>query len=296
MNPILAVALLLLMTGSSLGWGAGGHMMVASIAYGRLNAKAKAQVDKLIAIQIAPENTTAKSLNFVDAAHWADDIRDSPDFASFAPLHFIDQPFTNDDTDLPDDLPEAENIITALTHNVDVLKNSSSSEKDQAQALRFVIHFVGDIHQPLHCSTLVTEGKPEGDRGGNLFKIKLPASQGKTKSSNLHNYWDSGIGKFPKTGANFSPPALSTIAPAAAFATRANPDTDDWQTGGPFDFAGWAKEGEELAESTAYKRIAPGGLPTQSYNRAALKVARQRVAWAGYRLAALLNAIWPEQG
>src|SRR5215467_5404789 len=119
LNSLLAIFVLVTMTVPSRGWGAGGHMMVASIAYGRLNAKAKAQVDKLIAIKIAPENTTARSLNFVDAAHWADDIRDSPDFKSFAALHFIDQPFTNDDTDLPDDLPEAENIVTALTHNVD---------------------------------------------------------------------------------------------------------------------------------------------------------------------------------
>src|SRR5690349_22403685 len=121
LSPVLAIVAVLSMTLPSLGWGAGGHMMVASIAYGRLNPKAKAQVDKLIAIQIAPEETTAKSLNFVDASHWADDIRSSPDFKSFAALHFIDQPFTNDDTDLPDDLPEAENVVTALTHNVDVL-------------------------------------------------------------------------------------------------------------------------------------------------------------------------------
>jgi hypothetical protein len=294
LSPVLAIAAVLSMALPSLGWGAGGHMMVASIAYGRLNPTAKAQVDKLVAIQIAPEDVTAQSLNFVDAAHWADDIRSSPDFKSFAPLHFIDQPFTNDDTDLPSDLPEAENVVTALTHNVEVLKNSGSSDGDKAQALRFIIHFVGDIHQPLHCATLVTEKNAEGDRGGNLFKIKLPAGQGKTKSSNLHSYWDSGIGSFPKTGANFSPPALKSIAPAAAAATKANPDTDgDWQDGGPFDFAGWAKESEDLAESTAYNKIQPGRLPSQSYNRAALKVARQRVAWGGYRLAALLNAIWP---
>jgi hypothetical protein len=58
---------------------------------------------------------------------------------------------------------------------------------------------------------------------------------------------------------------------------------------------GWAKESEDLAESTAYNKIQPGRLPSQTYNRVALKVARQRVAWGGYRLAALLNAIWPEQ-
>lgn len=46
------------------------------------------------------------------------------------------------------------------------------------------------------CATLVTERNAEGDRGGNLFKIKLPAGEGKTKSSNLHSYWDGGIGGF----------------------------------------------------------------------------------------------------
>jgi hypothetical protein len=61
----------------------------------------------------------------------------------------------------------------------------------------------------------------------------------------------------------------------------------------PFNFAAWADESFALAKSTAYKGMQNGVTPTAAYNRKALKVARQRVAWGGYRLAALLNAIWP---
>jgi len=61
----------------------------------------------------------------------------------------------------------------------------------------------------------------------------------------------------------------------------------------PFNYDAWADESFALAQSVAYKGMKNGVMPSASYNNKALKVARQRVAWGGYRLAALLNAIWP---
>jgi hypothetical protein len=61
----------------------------------------------------------------------------------------------------------------------------------------------------------------------------------------------------------------------------------------PTNYAAWAAESFALAKSTAYNGIQNNGTPSASYNTKALKVARQRVAWGGYRLAALLNSIWP---
>src|SRR6266700_679629 len=84
-------------------WGPGGHMIVAKIAYKRLNPKAKAQVDKLIALKIDPVSITGKSLDFVNAAHWPDDLRPEEAFAFSLPLHFIDIPFSTDGTSLPSD-------------------------------------------------------------------------------------------------------------------------------------------------------------------------------------------------
>lgn len=270
----------------SLGWGAGGHMMVADIAFKRLNPRAKAQVTQLLAVPINPASITRKSKDFVNAAHWADDLRPFAEFDSFKALHFIDGPFSVDGTSLP--AVPTPNIVTALEENVNILK-TSSDQNARAQALRLIIHFVGDIHQPLHCATRVSSALSEGDRGGNLVSIKVG-----TKKINLHSYWDGGIGSFPKTGPNFAPPPLSQIAPAAVICKNGNPATDPkLKLDQPTDFQAWADESLALAKDVAYKGMANGAKPSAAYNAKALKVARQRVAWAGYRLAALLNSIWP---
>ncbi len=288
----LGIVCLILCTPSiSLGWGAGGHMMVAQIAFKRLNPKAKAKANELLAIAINPAAISARSKDFVNAAHWPDDLRQFPEFDSFKELHFIDNPFSIDGTPLPA-LPTP-NIVTALQDNVKILQ-TSTDKNAQAQALRFIIHFVGDIHQPLHCATRVDAAHPEGDRGGNLVSIKIPDKDGKLKTSNLHSYWDGGIGTFPPTGPNFRPPPLSQIPAAAALAIAGNPDTDPaLKLNDPFAFSAWADESFALAKSVAYNGITTGAKPTAAYNSEALKVARKRVAWGGYRLAALLNTIWP---
>jgi hypothetical protein len=289
--PFLVVVCLILSTSTtSLGWGPGGHMMVASIAFNRLNPKAKAQVKKLLAIPINPCDVTAKSKDFVNAAHWGDDVRPNLGF-EFAPnLHFADFPFVVDNTP-PPNLPEPHNVINALEHYVEVLKTSIDTN-EQAEALRFVIHFVGDIHQPLHCATRVDSAHPQGDQGGNLLHISVAGQDTK-----LHSYWDGGLGSFPRGGPppTFTPPALSTIPPAVAIALQGHPDTDpDLKLDDPFNYQAWAKESRALAEQAAYKDIAAGQSPTPAYVTRGLEVVRKRVAFGGYRLAALLNAIWPD--
>lgn len=290
----VSVAFLILCTPSmSLGWGAGGHMMTAQIAFSQLNRTAKAKTRELLAIPISPAEVSKKSTNFLNASHWADDLRPFSEFDPLKPLHFIDKPFSLDNTPLPTNLP-AENIVKALEDNVEILKNSTDKNQ-QALALRLIIHFVGDIHQPLHCGTQVTAQLTDGDRGGNLFKIRIPSGNGQFKNSNLHSYWDGGIGNFPKTGPNFAPPSLRSVRRAAALVRANYPATNpDLNLDDPFNFNGWAEESNELAKGVAYRGIQDGGKPSARYNRRAVRVARKRVAWGGYRLAALLNSIWPE--
>lgn len=286
----------------SLGWGAGGHMIVAKVAFGRLNPRAKAEVAKLLAIKItrpglSPKSkallasATAKSKDFVNAAHWPDDLRPIPEFNSFKELHFIDTPFSDDGTALPA-LPTP-NIVTAMQDEVNILK-TSTDDNERAQALRFLIHFVGDIHQPLHSATRVSKALPNGDRGGNLVSIKVPGANGKLKTTNLHSYWDGGLSTFPPTGANFAPPSLTKVAAAASQAVSGNPDTDPGlNLNDPTNFQSWADESFALAKEPVYKGIQNGSKPDATYRTNGAKVARQRVAWGGYRLAALLNSIWP---
>ena len=285
---VALLGIMLCMPSVALGWGAGGHMMTASIAYKRLNPRAKAQANALLAREIKPAEVTSKSLNFINASHWADDLRPFPEFDSFKILHFIDFPFSTDGTALPTNQPEPDNIVKALEENVEILKTSTDKDA-QAQALRLIIHFVGDIHQPLHSATRVTKANPDGDRGGNLVSIMVAE-----KKTNLHSYWDGGIGSFPKSGPNFAPPPLSQIPAAAARATKGNPATNPKiKLNEPTNYDAWAQESFAFAKNTAYNGLRVNAAQTASYNTKALRVARQRVAWGGYRLAALLNSIWP---
>src|SRR5689334_14377038 len=84
---IIIVCLIICSPSISLGWGAGGHMMTADIAYHRLNHKARAKVIELLAIEINPVEVTAKSKSFVSASHWPDDLRPFKEFDMFKPLH-----------------------------------------------------------------------------------------------------------------------------------------------------------------------------------------------------------------
>jgi hypothetical protein len=289
---IVIVCLIICSPSVSLGWGAGGHMMTADIAYRRLNHNAKAKVIELLAIEINPVEVTAKSKSFVSASHWPDDLRPFKEFDSFKPLHFVDKPFSLDGTALPAIDPN--NIIKALQDNVEILK-TSTDKNAQAQALRFVIHFVGDIHQPLHCAAKVSAALPHGDQGGNLFKIKAVNDDGTLRDTNLHSYWDGGIGAFPRQGPNFAPPPISSIRPAADLAMKGNPETNlGLQLDNPFNYDLWADESLYLAQKYSYKGAHSGTTQTAAYNKEATRIARRRVAWGGYRLAALLNAIWPE--
>lgn len=290
---IVIACAVLCMPSLSFGWGAGGHMMTAHIAFERLNPTARAKAEELLAIPIDPSAVTSTSLNFVNASHWADDLRSLSEFDSLKPLHFVDRFFTWDKSRLPKIDPN--NILKALEDNVKILK-TSNDKAAQARALRLIIHFVGDIHQPLHCTAKVSKADREGDQGGNFFKIKIVGDDGELTDSNLHSYWDSGIGAFPPTGPNFAPPPLETIAPAAELATRRNPPTvRALRLHHPFNYNAWSKESFALGRNVVYVGIREGRKPTPAYNVRALRVARQRVAWGGYRLGALLNAIWPPE-
>src|SRR2546430_11478317 len=124
---------------------------------------------------LSPTAVSAKSKDCVNAAHWADDLRSMPAFKSFEPLHFIDKRFSTDGTPLPA-IP-VPNIVTALRDNVKILKTSTDQDA-RAQALRLIIHFVGDIHQPLQCTDRVSSVLPNGDQGANLVTIKIPGPNG----------------------------------------------------------------------------------------------------------------------
>ena len=290
-SAAVLLCLVLLPARTASAWGAGGHMMTARIAFDRLNPKAKAEAVRLMAIPINPADVTNKRLGFFRGAVWPDDVRSRPGFEFSGKLHFADFPFSVDSTPLPD-LPEPENVIVALGRYVEVLK-TSTDDNERAQALRFVIHFVGDIHQPLHCSARVDKKNPGGDQGGNLFFIKVP------DRVKLHSFWDGGLNSFLKGGGppDFEPPPQNLIDSAVPSIVHQHPSTNPLlHLDDPTNFQAWADESSYLAEKYAYdnKHLMPESTVSAGYKERGIWLARRRVAWGGYRLAALLNSVWPE--
>jgi hypothetical protein len=186
--------------------------------------------------------------------------------------HFIDTPFTWDSTPLPPvPTPNIAQKIgvfrTALTSNEpDLLKSYD---------LVWLIHMVGDIHQPLHCSTRVSHGKPHGDEGGNLVTVSGPAK-------NLHAFWDDVLG------------VGYTKDFAAAVAVGKTLPVPDALLIWDRDENNWAAESFKLAKNRIYTDpVGPGNGPynlSGAYTTKAQEIARERIALAGFRLTALLRS------
>ena len=291
----------------ALGWGRAGHQIMAEIAARRLNSNAKSQIRELLYVKVklagsysTPDFVAASFWGetkgfseLVRASTWADEIKTFPGYRQeLSQLHFIENPFPN-----PGSAP-APNIVTALKEYVKTLQTSTDMQA-KAKALRFIIHFVGDIHQPLHCAVRF-DNEDNGDQGGNRVSILVADSSGRLRPDRLHVYWDEGLNTF-----------VGSTGSLADRIERANPDQPEID---PFNFQGWSDESFKLARNVAYAGI-PSGISSDSkfdsksdksgtksairvtatYKAKALPVVNQQIAKSGYRLARLLNAIWPDR-
>lgn len=160
-------------THAAWGWGSQGHKIVAQIAENNLTPKAKLAVAQVL-----------KGQTLAEVANWADSIRGDADWAHSKPWHFVDIP-DGEDYSTAEHSHEGD-VVTAITDMIAVIKNTRATAVEKENALKFIVHFVGDIHQPLHV------GRPD-DRGGNSTRVKFEG-----KNTNLHSVWDSAfINKSP---------------------------------------------------------------------------------------------------
>jgi hypothetical protein len=302
------VLVLFLALGTPLyGWDNLGHMAVAYVAYQHLNAPTKTRINTLLRknpdyhswVARVPAGTSAakrKLMIFMMAATWPDAIRSKPGYTDDGSeggnrpdgatssqnigysdhlhhkyWHFVDTPFSTDGTALPAlPSPNAETQIAAFRA---VLASNDPDEK-KSYDLVWLEHLVGDVHQPLHAATRVSSSDAQGDHGGNL--VKLCAAPCKRE---LHAFWDNLLG----TGASVTTAiGVGSALPAADGTLAAKKDAADW-----------VKESFDAAKASVYTTpIGDGDGPftiTPEYRTAAKKLARERVALAGVRLANLLN-------
>jgi nuclease S1 len=240
----------------ALAWGPEGHRVVAVIAQMNLTPQARKQLAKIL----GPYN----SLGAISS--WADDAR--VDYPETGPWHYIDIPLAANKIDMARECPDGDCVIAQIEKFEKVLKNPHSSEADRRLALKFVVHFVGDLHQPLHC-------EDNNDKGGNMVQVVFFS-----QPTNLHAVWDSGIlHQIRPYGNQLAEELNARITPA---------DKKLWAKGTLED---WALESHRLARDVAYKRLPAGSPPAlgQAYLAAATPVVETQLEKAGIRLASILN-------
>ena len=162
--------------------------------------------------------------------------------------------------------------------------DAARPDADRALDLAWIIHLVGDAHQPLHNSARITPQDPQGDRGGNSFQM-----QGLYPRNNLHAFWDAQVGmNVPWLGGDANEAAY--VGSIAARVERRY--TPGWARSRllPDAYETWSREGLRLAESSLYPAwLERGARVPDRYESLAWSVAEPRLALAGYRLADLLN-------
>lgn len=310
--PILvALSLAFACAPSARAWGCQGHEAIAYIAEAHSNPRARAMALKILAASpidpSLPRYCQPRATDpLADASTWADNIRSV--HPKTGPWHFIDISRGSLARYCP---PSTGCVISALENEIRTLRNRHASAKDRADALRFLIHFVGDMHQPLHDVT-------NDDLGGNCVPVDFFGRQPRETnaeyasfSPNLHEIWDAGIIEHFDHGE-------SSQQLARDLDRKFRARIAVWEKQ-PINFAAWVWEAHALANSVAYGKL-PQKIPVArprpvsscagdhhvsermlryhedlgaKYEAAAAPVVQLQLAKAGARLAAILNSLWP---
>jgi hypothetical protein len=124
----------------------------------------------------------------VQIAVWMDDFRGDSLNDPYGPWHYIDfRPIFDGIPERTNVGAEPENVMSRIYWATNVLRKGTGSNKTDAETLGFLYHLVGDVHQPLHAATRYSAARPDGDAGGNGFRIQLPPDN---RNSSLHFFWD----------------------------------------------------------------------------------------------------------
>jgi hypothetical protein len=304
----LTMAWLVLAPLPSYGWNRTGHRAIALIAYRQLDEPTRQKVAALLRKNpLAHDLWTGKKINsdtdpaadaFMHGATYADDVRPpslfSPEF-HHATHHYVNFRYVPKDEGENVGEPPAgeENLLTTYAGYVATVKSRQADVSDakRAIALCWIFHQQGDIHQPLHAISRYSNAFPQGDRGGNLVH-PFPNPRGsRPYSKNLRAYWDDMLGDddVVKTfdALNERVEVVLSEFPRASFRKAEIDELDVYV---------WCRESIDAARETVYRELDPEvasyeALPV-AYEAEAQKLARRRIALAGYRLAELLNDLF----
>ena len=272
-------------------WGPEGHAIVAEIAEARLTDGAKAQIAQLLAL----DDSHAQHLDQI--ASWADNVR--PARPETEPWHFVDIPLDVSEYEASRDCDQGKCVVAAIQRFTKVLRDQNADPKDRLEALKFIVHFAGDIHQPLHAETDCSKfPPPECDKGGN--KINLTFRGNPTE---FHSLWDGGMIEDVlqvKLGPHFQPDLQATAAEAKKLDKKINDnDAKAWAPEGLIDqldtaTVKWANDSLTLAQ-TAYRNLPTHRLQgwEDAYEAQEWSVVEEQLQRGGVRLARILNEALP---
>lgn len=277
------------------GWGTVGHRAVASIAQSQLSPQGQAGVKALLGtlqladISICPDEvrTHERQSSFALSPACLQ-VFPAPQPTGTANWHFVDLDVTAPDPQdaAMDAFCKNDCVVAKILTFQHTLADKTAPPAARAQALSFLVHFVGDLHQPLHAA------QRHNDRGGNLMMVTIPATSGATSSAvrdNLHSAWDT---VFVTMIAGNEAALVSKLGPQIAAAKTEPVPAEARVSAWVHD---WARQSEDLARTVAYrdngKELDPNGTPTVSaaYEMAAMETISNQLAKAGFRLATLIN-------
>jgi hypothetical protein len=261
---------------SSYAWNELGHLVIANIAYQQLQPAVREKVDS-IAADLSKEYPVIS--NFVRMAPWPDTLRNQK-INSYTHWHYIDIPFSTDGTPIKN-IIDTDNVLWAINQIIPVVQNQHANTYERARFLAFLIHFVGDVHQPLHAVSRISSTHPYGDQGGNLFLIKSPYDS--NQSIPLHKLWDSSFDNDTDTSSEHIAELTREIISAYPVDSFGNKATD-------LVTQDWADENSEIAKTFVYS-TEENKIPSENYMATKKQISEQRIALAGYRLANLLNQL-----
>lgn len=264
-------------------WWEYGHESVGRIAMDSVRPDTRAAIQRLLAKGRLLETPDCSVATIELASYWPDCIKTLGDRFSYAsPWHYqnvdICQPF-----DLKSACKDGNCVSAQIERTARILADRKAPERERLMALAFLVHFVGDLHNPMHAGD-------RGDRGGNDVKANYGIIAGRT---NLHSMWDGYLAERGISTPPSGPRAILAQSSAAERAELAAGSVEDW-----------SREGWEASRTQAYTTLIgdpcgpkPQGRPTltEAQVRKLIPVIRRQVLAGGLRLARLLDdALGPE--
>lgn len=245
----LLAVLLVIYAPISSAWGVDGHRIIAMLAEAQLRPAARNEINRLLSQE--------PGATLPGISTWADEHRNP----ATAAWHYVNFPRGDCNYDVLRDCPDGKCVVTAIDRQIEILKSSADDEK-RLTALKYVVHFIGDVHQPLHA------GFGE-DRGGNSYQL-----QAFMRGSNLHAVWDTGLIKALQQDNDVIVKHLLN-APRPIEMT-------------PFSSAAAAMESCSIVSSPDFY---PDRLVTPTYVERYLPIMEYQLMRAGYRLGQVLNEL-----